>query len=285
MDKLEKNKITYFNNDVMIVYKEDFPFDIDCVIDDNGYKLLKVLPELNTIEISGGTVLVNKKTKIAIFNANMPDFAERETDHQVNISSVNLANAFKFIGDNLSKPILKGIFVGETGTIVATDSFKMYIYDNGESNGIVLSPELVKALIDANSDFVLKYNDRFAYAEFESYIVYGRLLQGNFPHVFGLFTPSGNIYSFDYEKLKKSLEIGSLTKARVVEINDKKITFAGEVNSYIDDTDLEIKINLSFNSLKTALSVYNFKELYYTTFNKPIMFVNDKEKILLVGMN
>ena len=280
MYKLENDKLYYFDDDI-IVCKNSRNYNLDCVIDDDGYKLLSSIT-VDTLSIDGGCLLVNGRTKIGILNKTMPKL-NMPNQFKTIIKIDDLRKALKFIAVNKNSPVLTGVFINNHGTVAATDRFKFYCDYQSSDDGVVLSNEFVKALCENGDDTVLiKYEfDSVAGIFNNGVVVFGRLIQGKFPRIFELLEPKGNVYSYDSEKLKKSLNIGSLVKSNYVEFKNGEIIFEGEINTYVDETDIPINVKLSLESLK---SVLDFNEFYFQGDTKPLLFVDGDIRVVIVGV-
>lgn len=279
MYKIEKGHTYYFNDDIVVVKIND-NYNVDCVIDDDGYKLLSSI-NVESLAIDGGCLLVNGKTKIGILDKKLPKI-EMPEEFTTYVMTSNIKKALHFVATDKSNPILTGIYITSNGTIVATDRYKMYADYQGNDNGVVISSEFAKAICELDDVQLLKYNSNSVAAiNNDGTIVFGKLLQGNFPDIFKLLEPKGINYTYNPNKLKKSLQIGSITKPNFVQIKDGKIIFEGDINTFVDETDLKINYKVSLDSLKFAI---DYNEFYYQDENKPILFVNNNEVVLIVGM-
>ena len=199
-----------------------------------------------------------------------------------------LKEASKFADKRNLKPTLTGVYVNDLGTIIATDSFKVYQYYKGESNKyVVLSPELVSELIKLNNDnCILQFNQTSAQVILENETkITGRLLNGQYPNVNNLIKQyETNSIDFNKQEFLKQAEIGKLCNGEItIEINDNELTFKGD-NEYTCEFKSNFNTYLNLEYIMLALNVLSNPTLYYNGENKPLLFEEDNKKVLIMTM-
>lgn len=161
-----------------------------------------------------------------------PNFAcpnmNYENNFPVDLDILN--KAANFSSTNEKKPILTGVNINSRGDVVATDSFKVYLYkgenENNDNSSITISSNLIKV---ANSIFdnkllFINYNRNSVAFNFENITVVGRLLEGTYPSLVSIF------------KMLENTEKQKLNKEEILECLDfTKMTGA---NSKLKDTGL-----------------------------------------------
>ena len=279
MYKIEKGHTYYFNDDIVVVKIND-DYDLECVIDDDGYKLLSSI-NVESLAIDGGCLVVNGKTRIGLLDKRMPDI-KMPNYLETYINTSVLKQALRFAATDKVNPVLTGVYISSEGTVAATDRFKFFCSYEGTTGGTVLSSEFVKALAEYDEVALIKYdNSSVAAILNDGTVVFGRLLQGNFPDIFSLLEPKGCYYTYDPQELEKSVKIGSLVKPTYVEFKDGEVIFHGDINTYVAKTDIPINYKLTLDSVRIMCGYY---EMWFQNDSKPILLVDGNEKVLIVGM-
>lgn len=280
----KKNKLYRFDNNI-IVESNYQANDIEVCVDEIGFKLFDKLDKTKA-KVNNNLLKVGKSI-IKTIEAQMPTFDEKYTS-EFELDLNILKEATKFADKRNFKPILTGVYVNDLGTIIAADSFKVYQYDKGESNKyVVLAPELVSELIKiSNEKCVLKFNQTSAQVILNDETkITGRLLAGQYPNVSALVKQhQKNNIDFDKEEFLKHSEIGKLCNGDItIEITENELTFKGD-NEYTCEFKSSFNSYLNLEYILLALNVMNKPTLYYNNEIKPLLFVENNKKVLIMCM-
>lgn len=280
----KENKLYKFDNNI-IVESNYQANNINVCIDEIGFKLFDKLDKENAY-VSNNLLKVGKSS-IKTIDAQLPTF-DNEYTSSFELDLNILKEASKFADKRNLKPTLTGVYVNDLGTIIATDSFKVYQYYKGESNKyVVLSPELVSELIKLNNDnCILQFNQTSAQVILENETkITGRLLNGQYPNVNNLIKQyETNSIDFNKQEFLKQAEIGKLCNGEItIEINDNELTFKGD-NEYTCEFKSNFNTYLNLEYIMLALNVLSNPTLYYNGENKPLLFEEDNKKVLIMTM-
>lgn len=287
---LKDNKLYKFDENI-IIEKPYYANNIEVCIDESGFALFDKLNK-DKAKVEDNLLKVGK-TKIKTFEKQLPNF-NYNFDNEFEIDLNIIKEASKFTDSKGLKVVLSGIYVNDLGTIIGTDSFKLYHYDKGKSeNGVILSKELVSEIIKyAGKRAVLAFNKSNAHINIlddngEDIRITGRLINAQYPNVDQLVKRDfNNLVSLDKEELKNIVEIGKLVNGTdvTVLINNNEITFTGD-NEYTTEYDTKnLNIYMRLDNLVNVLSVLNKNEiiLSHSGDKKPIMFYENEKTILVL---
>ena len=261
-----KNKIVAFTKEITIEFDNPYEgIEKDFCIDENGYQLLNAIKPKN-ISV-GDSLILDKKTKIRLLN-DRPSLFEDNFTNELFLDLDKLKQATQFAEvKNTNRPILQGIYVNGKGTIMATDSFKLYIYDCGDDdNSVVISKELAKELTKYDGYQLFRFNSNVAqvFIEEQNITITGRLYQGTYPKIRGIIPISGKTIKLSKEELSNHLNIGKYItgETKVCNISNKEISiysFDSESDIYKSDiqtNDEEFSFLLNYDYLKLAISCF-----------------------------
>ena len=268
----------YFKGDKLIAFTEslniesanDYAQDEEFCIDENGYNLLTAIKP-KTIKKVDGQLVLDGKTKIKLLDKKPIDF-DNNFDVELFADLDKLKVAAPFAEQkNTNRPILQGVYINSNGTIIASDSFKVYLYDNGESNDyVVLDKDLVKEICKYTGLQLLRYNKTIAQVFIEDLgiTITGRLYQGVFPNIYALvkqYAASNTSYVLiDKDNFEKHLSIAKFIEgnSKVCKLENQSISvydFSDESDIYVDDLKIENTSNVNFNF------ILNFEQLKLAT--------------------
>lgn len=291
MNYLLKNNKLYKFDENIIIEKSYYANEIEVCIDESGFALFDKLNK-DKAKVEDNLLKVGK-TKIKTFEYNLPNF-NYNFDNEFEIDLNVIKEASKFTDAKGLKAVLSGIYVNDLGTIIGTDSFKLYHYNKGKSeNGVILSKELVTEIIKyANCKAILRFNKSNAQViindeNHNQIVITGRLINAQYPNVENLVKRDySNLIQLNKNELKNIVEIGKLVNGTdiTVLINNNEITFTGdnEYNTDFDTKNLDILMRL--DNLTNVLSVLNKDEILLSHLGdkKPIMFYEDEKTILVL---
>ena len=191
-----------------------------------------------------------------------------------NVNLEKLVKATNFVSTNEKKPILTGVNLNQNGVIIATDSFKLYKYEDVERTellnptNITIASSFIKladSLFD-NKNLIAKYSNTSISIQEDNLMLVGNLLDGNYPNVKKIFESlNGDKISLDRKDLLEAIEI---TKAAGIEyIGKEKVVYAtlseGKFTGVGTDTfEKEIKYNgktITVNAIYLEIALKSFE--------------------------
>lgn len=291
----KEKSIISFDNNVVVETKLDYENGASgFCISEESYKLLNVLGNKNW-KLTDGCLSIGK-SKIRLLNAQVPNFTSEFTSECV-VNIDHLKNALKFVAKTNARPQLCGVYVNDKGTIIGTDSFRLYAssLESGE-NGIILSFELAKELAKYSGVHTLRFNNTTAQVELDNVVITGRLYEGNFPDVLKLFNQPFETLDIDYETFNNALNVGSNLKANMkccfMTTNSLTIKGMSESDIYnvdllLDNSNSDIKVCVNYDNLAQAIGC--FEKDYYIGFVenlRPMLIGSNSssEKIIILPM-
>lgn len=216
-----------------------------------------------------------------------------------------LVKASQFVSNNEKKPILTGVNVNENGVVIATDSFKVYRYnnDNGVENPTSITiPAKLITLADSlftNKLLFLKYNNNSFCISDNNISLVGQLLDGNYPSVAPIF----NQFNVDSCLINKDelLEAIEFTKITGANVDTKKVPIYATLskNHFIGKSDEMFEKDISYNGdevifdalfFEAVLKSFSENEINITTPKRERGSMSkfkgskDNEEIILMGI-
>lgn len=284
---LKNNKKYKFDNNIIVeeIYEAN---NIEVCLEETGFNLFDKLDK-SKAKLDENLLKIGK-TKIKTIEANLPHFIdEYYSEFEIDLKLIKEAN--KFVDKKGTRPALSGVYINSLGTIIATDSFKLYIYDKGNSNEyVILSQELVNELCKfSNEKALLKFNKTAAKIILDNAntIITGRLINSQYPNVFNLINVSNytklNFNKYDFQKIA---DIGKLVNGEItVLFENDEITFIGD-NSYNCEFNSNIESYVMFENINLALSVYDEDNvgLFYLSKEKPLIFNKNNKYVMIMIM-
>lgn len=288
------NKLIAYNQNVIEETTNDFVVEEPFCLDENGYKIFQALNK-GKFKVENGVLKVGK-SKIQLLNSTPPNFA-KEFNSVFNVNLSKIKEASKFTSKTIERPTITGVFISENGCIIATDSFKIYCYNENNleiGNGIILSPEFVKELSKYNNtDCEMFFNTQVAQIRIDANtVITGRLINGTFPSV-GQFLKLENKepLNFDQDKFNDILKLGDLLKGDnrkiVFDSNTVSISeFEGESSEIVEELEANLvePLCLSFENIKNIVSVLGKDYTAYIQNSlRPISLINkDKDTTCII---
>lgn len=216
-----------------------------------------------------------------------------------------LVKASQFVSNNEKKPILTGVNVNENGVVIATDSFKIYRYnnDNGVENPTSITiPAKLIMLADSlftNKLLFLKYNKNSFCISDNNISLVGQLLDGNYPVVAGIFNKlNQEPCTINKNELLEAIDFTKITGANV---DTKKVPIYVTLskNHFIGKSDEMFEKDISYNGdevvfdalfFETVLKSFNEDEINIATLKRErgsmskFFGNNANEQIVLLGI-
>ena len=250
-------------------------------------KAMDMFLKFNAPEIKVGKTLQvqsqNLKANIKLCNEPliMPNM-EFTSSFMVELNKLKVAN--KFVSTSPKKPILTGVNISN-GFIAATDSFSAYRAECSSECNITLPSKYIDALVGGYKEVEIKCNSNTVLCEIGDTIYIGKLLEGTYPNVAGLFRDRINQVTVNKEDLKSLLAFSN-SKEDYVILGHNSLTIEGE-NNFEAELDLNIncQICMPYERLAKAINCINEEEMVikYDDGTKPI-YINDDYLLLPVLM-
>ena len=250
-------------------------------------KAMDMFLKFNAPEIKVGKTLQvqsqNLKANIKLCNEPliMPNM---EFTSSFNVELNKLKTANKFVSTSSKKPILTGVNIGN-GFIAATDSFSAYRTTCNSECNITLPSKYIDALVGGYKEVEIKCNSNTVLCEIGDTTYIGKLLEGTYPNVAGLFRDRVNQVTVNKEDLKSLLAFSN-SKEDYVILGPNSLTIEGE-NNFEAELDLNIncQICMPYERLAKAINCINEEEMIikYDDGAKPI-YINDDYLLLPVLM-
>lgn len=286
MQYLFKNNKLYKYNENIIVESEFSANDQEFCIEENGYKLLSAMT-CKDFKVDKGLVVVDGKAKLKTIESKLPNFDTNFTNSFI-ISVAKLNQSKDFADKRNLKPILTGVYVNSVGTIVATDSYKVFCINKGRSeDGVVLPMDFINELAKETKEATIKFNNTCVCIELEDRKVYGRLLNGKYPDVLGIIEKLKNNATKCDEVLASlvlnKVKVGKLVGGDIdISFSENGVEFKGD-NEYTAENDTGINdITFKLGMIDLAFSNSYNPKVYYTSNTTPLLLSElDKEIIIL----
>lgn len=230
------------------------------------------------LKIQSGKIKANLKLsdeKLVIPNL------EFEETLKLNVDKIKIAS--KFVDKNISKFILSGVHIGKDG-IYATNNYSGYRYVCENNCSLILSNSFVKMLMNLSGELEFKCNKNIIACEYQGELYVGRLIEGAYPNVTGMYSISKypKEVVINKQELKDFLDYETNKNSFVI-LDNNKITI-NEIatnNNYIFETEIELpideKICLSYEKLINVINSIEDEEIRikYSEGKKPLLFNNE----------
>lgn len=283
---LKNNKLLKFDENI-IIEKEYYANNIEVCVDESGFALFDKLNK-DKAKVEDNLLKVGK-TKIKTFEYNLPNFnydftEENEFEIDINI----IKEASKFTDKKGLKPVLSGVYVNNLGTIIGTDSFKLYYYDKGKSDkSVILASEFVNEIVKySNEKAKVRFNKSNVQVVFlnNKTIITGRLINAQYPNVEQILKANEqNCTTFDKETFLEIAEIGKLVNGNAtVLFENNEVIFSGD-NEYNQEFKCDFTFWCSLDYLLNGLSVFNENPTVFYN-NHVFKFVVGNKTLIILGM-
>ncbi len=268
-------EITTFNQKTkqLIIYKVDdlvLSDDLLLIVDDKTLNMIKLLYEVGriSIKIDGNTVTI--KGKNATYKASMLEKKSLPIINDDNLICVKtslkaLKKATKFVSKSETRPALTGVFLQENGKVLATDSYKAYLYNPNDLPteekpkqyilptwfiDAILSNEDINIFKMPQDNVTIKVSQFNAVYENEDVTIYTNLIIGDirFENLFN--TNITSELRVDKTDLRKELSIMSslAEKNAIVKFNVSKRNLILSTNSELNAYETVIALDNGFST-------------------------------------
>lgn len=247
-------EITTFNQKTrqLIIYKVDdllLSDDLVLIVDDKTLNMIKALYEQSSISITTDKNVVTIKGKNATYKASMLEKKSLPIINETNLISIktslkSLKKASKFVSKSDTKPVLTGVFLQENGKVLATDSYKAYLYNPNDlpteekPRQYVIPTWFIDAIQSNDDEVSIKVSPFTAIYENEDMTIYTNLLIGDIQFE-QLFIPrTTSELRINKTDISKELSIfASLAEKNAVVkfiVNNRNLTLStvSELNAY-----------------------------------------------------
>ncbi len=294
-------------NEVIVIKIDGFEIDNDFCVKSKALDMVRVLNPADITITDKSFIIKSKKGKFTskLINETFYNLflnEEEATTIEANIDTLNKASMY--VSKNDKKPALTGVRLDANSNVYATDSFKAYLYQNGEfsDDGITIPVNFIKTIKDLTNDNNIKiiYNKNIAMIENNNIRIYTRLLDSAYPKMVGIFARGNNaeVVEIDKEEIVDRLGIASNVgldddKKIVVALSRNQIEVLGN-NNFVSEIKFEngnaytLKLQLELLDLgfRTLEKDFNFSVIYEPAGKTGTMafLKNEKEIVLLLGI-
>lgn len=259
-------EITTFNQKTrqLVIYKVDdlvLSDDLLLIVDDKTLNMIKLLYEVGgiSIKIDGNTVTI--KGKNATYKASTLEKKSLPIINDDNLICVKtslkaLKKATKFVSKSETRPALTGVFLQENGKVLATDSYKAYLYNPNDLEQeekvkqYILPTWFIDAIQASDDEVEVKVSQFNAVYENEDMTIYTNLIIGDvqFENLFN--TNITSELRVDKTDLSKELSIMSslAEKNAIVKFNVSKRNLILSTNSELNAYETVIALDNGFST-------------------------------------
>ncbi len=237
----------------------------ECIIDNKILKMMKLLIKgltKLTINVSAFSFVVKSANGTYTGKKITP---ERDISNTFNFESCKIypysseiiGKAIGFASDNSkARPVLQGVNIGEKG-VVATDSFKMYVYGSGnyKCQSITVDKKFLSKICKFGFKEIKSDGNQVCIIDDKGVSWYSVLLDGNYPDVNRILENKGEELSLDVNALSKPI---ALAISSLEEIKDDILELKGEVFFSCKDKKLTISTNLYRNEFDVNAIDFEF---------------------------
>lgn len=288
--QVENNKLYKFNENIIVA--SFYPSSENFTTDETGWKLIEALKPTHFEKINVSDIKATKNEKAAIIKTIDKARPKLNCDDMINefkIDVKNLKIAKEFTDKKVKgKPTLAGVYVNAKGTIIATDSFKLFAIDKGDDEqSIVLPVEFIEEL--DNEEAVITFNKYVACVTTEHKTVWGRLLNGEYPaSVTKMLRGIEWQDTADFKLFSEEIKIGRLVGVNAVITCDKEantVIFADTTNSYEGTNYIKLNGKYLLSNIETIAKYLDTPQISCGIDKAPAKFKEDDKIFLICQMS
>ena len=278
------------------------------IVDSTLNAIVKLNPNVE-VKLNEKTIVAasakGKYTGKYVENNFVAPYMEYKDNTIINLDILNKASSFS--SSNEKKPILTGVNVNQNGVIIATDSYKVYRYNDNSNNvedptSITIPSSLIKLAYSVfdNKKLDLYFNKNTFCIKDDNIMLVGQLLDGNFPNVNAIFNQlNQEPCVINKEELLEAIDFTKITGANV-DIKKTPLYAILSENKFVGQSDEKfekeinyIGENVVFDALflETVLKAFDNNDIKMSTLKKErgsmSKFTSDndlKEEIVLLGI-
>lgn len=279
----------------------------ECIIDNKTLKMMKLLIKgLNKLTITVSSSFVVKSAngtytgKKITPERDISNTFAFENCRVYPYSSDIIGKAISFASDNSkARPVLQGVNIGEKG-VVATDSFKMYVYGAGNSKceSITIEKKFLNKICKFGFEEIKSDGNQVCIIDKRGVAWYSVLLDGKYPEVDRILANKGEELTLDINELSQpiSLAISSLEEIKddILELRgdvffsckNKKLTISTDLyQNEIDVASIDFEFSLFANHAK-LINELEFKKVFYRDYKSPLfMEIADNEIAMFIPLS
>jgi DNA polymerase III sliding clamp (beta) subunit (PCNA family) len=282
MNYFKDNKLYQWdkNKDIFTITKTDIQEEF--CLDQKGMEMFLKFsnPEITlgqTLKVKNGKLKAN--IKLCNEPLVLPNMTFTST-FTLDVDKLKVAN--KFVSTSQQKPILTGVNVSK-GYIAATDSFFAYRNECKADCNITIASRYIDVLTAVSGEVEIKCNNNTIACEIGDTTYIGKLLDGTYPNVAGLFREQRNQAIISKQELKELLSFSNAKNDYVV-LENNKLTIEGE-NDFEADINLNINCSIcvALDRIATVINCVQSEEIIfkYEDGVHPI-YINDNYLVLPV---
>ena len=258
------------NTLVIRVTLEDFEIDKSFRIPSKVLDVARKLVNAE-IELTDSLFIVkNEKSRFANKLLNNDTFVEPneiEYDSSQTMNIKNMINACDYVSKLDKKPILKGVYLTDTGNIYATDSYSVYYYDNNDlepaGSGIVIPPDFIRTVsqLIGTEEVTIKFNSQKVIAEKDNIAIESVLYAGEYPNVNRIISNLISNYnlSVNSNTFDEALDYINYIECQndqkpLVKLERNSIKLSGE-NQFTSEIDFDVSWTMKLDAAKLQLAL------------------------------
>lgn len=276
-----------------------------CVMNTTLETILKLQPNVDVAFNSDMVIAKSSKGKFsAKYVESVLSVPMLKFENSCGIDLEKLMVATNFASTNEKKPILTGVNLDDNGVIVATDSFKLYKYENenitqpSQSN-ITISANFIKMAdsLFTNKLLFASYNKNIVCIKENNLMLVGNLLDGVYPNISSIFNKvNDEIKVLNKQELLEAIDIAKISGNAVV--GKEKLFYATlDKNKFICSGNEKFEKDINYDGNIITLNA-NYLELALKTFTSDNVNIqvapgglsclsaenSNTEKIILLGI-
>lgn len=295
-------------DNIILTRFEDFEIEKDFIVSKNALEMAKKL-EAEEIKITDKSFIVKSskgRYTTKLIQDNVPN-VHLPKEKKIKLDLKYLSKASSYVASNNSRPVLTGVYCDSKGNIIATDSYKAYLYRNEEEANLeeeTISVSIPNSFIKTVCD---NYGQEICNATFDKQtiaivqnetVIVGNLLAGEYPDISRIIATVENKKKLPLDinsmiecvNITKSCDSGDnvcvkLTKNHFQSIGESE--FESDINFALNDDEVVIML---VNNFQTALNTLKAEENVNVQiafndkkFANLIYLTTQSEKVLVLG--
>lgn len=307
-------KITEREN-IIICKLEDLEIERDFCVSKNAVEMVKRL-QATDVKITDKSFIIKSakgKYTAKLVESELPQ-AHVPSKKTIELDIEKLNKACNYVATSDNQPILKGVYCNNAGDIIATDSYKAYIYVGGMSIsqeegefGVSIPTTFIKLVSEnlGNERCIARFDEQTIAIAKGNTVIIGNLYAGNYPSMQGIVAKlkaGQTIHNIDSAEVLDFLDIAkncenSEDKQYYIKFTNNHIEASG-VNTFESEINIELeegyKIILNGKNVSEALKSLNLKETcdMNVAFNHDTKTANmvlikgedENESVLIIGV-
>lgn len=294
-------------NEVIVIKVDGFEIENEFCVNSKALEMARILNPADITITDKSFIIKGKKGKFTskLISDNFYNLSMNESESTTIATDIEtLIKASMYVSKIDKKPTLTGVRLDANSNVYATDSFKAYLYQNGDfvENGITLPVNFIRTIKDLINENNIKiiYNRNIAMIENNNFKIYTKLIDGNYPNMASIFSRGVNAsrVQIDKDEIVDRLNIASNVgvndeKKIVVALSRNQIEVLGN-NNFVSEISFEnqnaytLKLQLELLDLgfKTIENDFTFGVVYNEQSKTGTMLFmkGENETVLLLGI-